>query len=71
MPTGLVEKNGSKICCRLGSGMPMPVSANQAVTVMFTMSSRVRTLISPPPGMAPEALCKRFIHTCFSFSGAP
>src|SRR5229473_2868318 len=65
----LVVKNGSKIFCRIGSGMPMPVSVTSTMTCPSGLL--VRRVSCPPLGMASTALSTRLVKASRSSAGSP
>ena len=68
VPLSFVVKNGSKIFSRVSRDMPVPVSETRILTA--ASSSSARTVSSPVPAMASQALAKRLRKTCSSCSGS-
>ncbi len=77
LPAPLVVKNGSKICVRVASSIPEPVSRTHRHTIgppamlggsvlsgSPALTSVVETVICPPSGIASRALMIRFMITC-------
>jgi len=67
-----VVKNGSKIFCRMCSGMPVPVSLTSTRTSPPGPSPvPVRRVSVPPCGIASSALSTRLVNASRSSAGSP
>ena len=66
LPSGLVVKNGSKICACTSGDIPVPVSVTAMLDHEPVASAMARVLIrnSPPRGMASRALIARLRSAC-------